>query len=98
MIPRLQEFADINKDELGYGHQKSFTITASNIDEVFYLLGKMKIPEVEVDRMEMYMISAMMVYGATGTKFEGQLTQTEAWKAQREGKVDKYLGVKLKLI
>ena len=88
MTPKLKElYADI--------------ITICNIDDVFKEISIKKIPEVIVDRNEMFMITQYMIANATSFSPSPDLNFEKinwlVWKALREGRVDKFMGIKLSL-
>lgn len=91
MIPKLKELYT-NESIMGLGNVQS-ELSGFNVDDIFRIIGTKGFEEVEVTREEMYLITLVMVN--TVSKVTKEQSHTDAWEALREGKVDKYLGVKL---
>jgi len=65
------------------------TLSVSNIDDIFEHIKELGIREVSMDEGEMHLIVSYMTHIAGNNEF--------AWKALSEGKVDKFMGVRLHL-
>ena len=71
-----------------------------NIDDVFSVLKEKGINEVKVDWHEMLIMSRFVVCNITCQNYPKNLEKDYSWEALRilrEGKIDKFLGVKLYL-
>lgn len=90
VVPTLHEIMEGMKD-------KYSSLAMSNIDDVFREIASNGVKEIGVTRNVMLMIAMFMVASCGGKKDENGY-DIEAWKVLSEGKVDKFLGVKLKLI
>ena len=97
LTPALDELllSEDVANEMGINAPITFAVT--NCDDIFFVLNVLGITEVAVNRYQMLQIARFMVANV-GRIVAGQKLDVEAWKALSEGRVDKFLGVKLKLV
>ncbi len=81
--------------DIGGSQGSDIIPTLSNIDDIFRLFRKRGIKEVGVDMDEMFMIVMFMIANSGG---EREKRNWDVFRVLQEGKVDKFLGVKLRLI
>lgn len=85
IIPKLSELININD----FGE-----LALSNIDEYICKIAIGGIKEVEVNREQMFLITSFMIMSCDGVN---KVNTFEVWKALSEGRVNKCMGLKLKL-
>lgn len=88
IIPKLSDLCQAIGKGIGYDSD-SVTFTAANCDDVFVYLRKEGVKEIAVDFEEMWIIATFMT---------ANLQQLSALKILTEGTVDKFMGIKLRLI
>ena len=84
-------------DELAHDEQGEMVITLVNIDDIFRTLAEQGYKEVRVNRGQMLMIAMFIVANVTNSD-DKKVWETKSWELLTEGKIDKFLGVKIKLI
>jgi len=72
-------------------------LTMSNIDDLFTKINKVGIREVEVNKEQMLMAAKFFVAMFDSEGHKGEMWNCKAWRVLSEGKLDSFLGVKLKL-
>ena len=87
-IPKLTELLKTIGPEIGYGDSLVLFSSANSFD-IFEALSNRGIKEVEVQNAEMSLIVRVFLANCSGDR--------EIVKIMREGKIDKFLGVKLRL-
>ena len=89
IIPKLSDLREMIGKELGFGN---FVISPINIDDAFKVLKSKGVNEIKVNWNEMLTIALFVV---ANIQNNSKPTHWDALQILREGKIDKFLGVKL---